>query len=205
VDGGLVRSVGDIYSLTLDRLLALERMGQKSAQKILDNIERSKARPLPRVLNGLGIPFVGERTAQILADTFGNIDDIADASEEKLQEAEEVGPKVARAIREFFAEERNRGLVKQLRAAGLQFEQEVRRKMSGPLDGKVFVLTGTFPNLTREEAKSRIEAAGGKVTASVSKKTDYVVAGEEAGSKLDKARALEIAVIGERELLQMIG
>jgi DNA ligase (NAD+) len=205
VDGGLVRSVGDIYSLTLDRLLALERMGQKSAQKILDNIERSKARPLPRVLNGLGIPFVGERTAQILADTFGNIDDIADASEEKLQEAEEVGPKVARAIREFFAEARNRGLVKQLRAAGLQFEQEVRRKMSGPLDGKVFVLTGTFPNLTREEAKSRIEAAGGKVTASVSKKTDYVVAGEEAGSKLDKARALEIAVIGERELLQMIG
>jgi DNA ligase (NAD+) len=205
VDGGIVRSVGDIYSLTLDRLLGLERMGQKSAQKILDNIERSKARPLPRVLNGLGIPFVGERTAQILADTFGNIDAIADASEEKLQEAEEVGPKVARAIREFFAEERNRSLVKQLRAAGLQFEQEVKKKAGGPLEGKVFVLTGTFPNLTREDAKSRIEAAGGKVTGSVSKKTDYVVAGEEAGSKLDKARALEIAVIGERELLQMIG
>ena len=205
VDGGHVRSVGDIYSLTLDRLLALERMGQKSAQKILDNIERSKARPLPRVLNGLGIPFVGERTAQILADTFGNINAIADASEEKLQEAEEVGPKVARAIREFFAEERNRSLVKQLRAAGLQFEQEVKKKAGGPLEGKVFVLTGTFPSLTREEAKSRIEAAGGKVTGSVSKKTDYVVAGEEAGSKLDKARALEIAVIGERELLQMIG
>jgi DNA ligase (NAD+) len=205
VDGGHVRSVGDIYGLTLDRLLALERMGQKSARKILDNIERSKERPLPRVLNGLGIPFVGERTAQILADTFGNIDAIAYASEERLQEAEEVGPKVARAIREFFAEERNRGLVKQLRAAGLQFEQEVCRKSSGPLEGKVFVLTGTFPNLTREDAKSRIEAAGGKVTGSVSKKTDYVVAGEEAGSKLDKARALEIAVIGERELLQMIG
>jgi DNA ligase (NAD+) len=148
---------------------------------------------------------VGERTAQILADTFGNIDAIADASEEKLQEAEEVGPKVARAIREFFAEERNRSLVKQLRAAGLQFEQEVKKKAGGPLEGKVFVLTGTFPNLTREDAKSRIEAAGGKVTGSVSKKTDYVVAGEEAGSKLDKARALEIAVIGERELLQMIG
>jgi len=205
VDGGYVRSVGDIYSLTLDRLLALERMGQKSARKILDNIERSKGRPLPRVLNGLGIPFVGERTAQILADTFGNIDVIADASEERLQEAEEVGPKVARAIREFFAEERNRGLVKQLRAAGLEFEQEIRKKASGPLEGKVFVLTGTFPTLTRGEAKSRIEAAGGKVTGSVSKKTDYVVAGEEAGSKLDKARALEIAVIGEHELLQMIG
>jgi DNA ligase (NAD+) len=205
VDGGIVRSVGDIYSLTLDRLLVLERMGQKSAQKILDNIERSKARLLPRVLNGLGIPFVGERTAQILADTFGNIDAIADASEEKLQEAEEVGPKVARAIREFFAEERNRSLVKQLRAAGLQFEQEVRKKAGGPLEGQVFVLTGTFPNLTREEAKSRIEAAGGKVTGSVSKKTDYVVVGEDAGAKLDKARALDIAVIGERELLQMIG
>ncbi len=205
VDSGLVRSVGDIYGITLDQLLALERMGQKSAQKILDNIERSKARPLPRVLNGLGIPFVGERTAQILADHFGSVDAIAAADEEKLQEAEEVGPKVARAIREFFAEERNLGLVKQLREAGLQFQQEIRRKAAGPLQGKIFVLTGSLPTLTREDAKARIEAAGGKVTGSVSKKTDYVVAGEEAGSKLDKARALEVAVIGERELLDMIG
>jgi DNA ligase (NAD+) len=205
VDGGLVHSVGDVYRLTTDQLLALERMGQKSAQKILDNIVRSKAQPLPRVLNGLGIPFVGERTAQILADHFGSVDAIAAADEENLQEADEVGPKVARAIREFFAEERNRSLVEQLRAAGLQFQQEIRRKAAGPLEGKAFVLTGTLPSLTREDAKARIEAAGGKVTGSVSKKTDYVVAGEEAGSKLDKARALGVAVIGENELLDMIG
>ncbi|MGA3027506.1 MAG: NAD-dependent DNA ligase LigA [Bryobacteraceae bacterium] len=205
VDGELVRSVGDIYSLTLDQLLALERMGQKSAQKLLDNVERSKAQPLPRVLNGLGIPFVGERTAQILADTFGSVEAIAAADEDKLQEAQEVGPKVARAIREFFAEERNRSLVEQLRAAGLRFQQEIRRKAGGPLEGRTFVLTGTLPGLTRDDAKARIEAAGGKVTGSVSKKTDYVVAGDEAGSKLDKARALGVAVIGERELLDMIG
>jgi DNA ligase (NAD+) len=205
VDSGRVRSVGDIYGLKIDQLLALERMGQKSAQKILGNIERSKAQPLPRVLNGLGIPFVGERTAQILADTFGSVDAIAAADEEKLQEADEVGPKVAHAIREFFAEERNRSLVEQLRAAGLQFEQQIRRKAGGPLEGKTLVLTGTLPILTREDAKARIEAAGGKVTGSVSKKTDYVVAGDEAGSKLDKARALGVAVIGERELLDMIG
>jgi len=116
-----------------------------------------------------------------------------------------VGPKVARAIREFFAEERNRSLVEQLRAAGLQFQQEIRRKAGGPLKGKTFVLTGTLPGLTREDVKARIEAAGGKVTGSVSKKTDYVVAGAEAGSKLDKARALGVALIGEPELLDMIG
>ena len=205
VDGGLVRSVADVYKLTLDQLVGLERMGQKSAQKILDNIEGSKKQPLPRVLNGLGIPFVGERTAQILADTFGSLDAIAGADEEKLQEAEEVGPKVAHGVHEFFAEPRNRSLVEQLRGAGLQFEHVVRRKAGGPLAGKVFVLTGTLPILTREDAKARIEGAGGKVTGSVSKKTDYVVAGEEAGSKLDKAQALGVAVIGERELLDMIG
>ena len=168
-------------------------------------LRSTKLQPLPRVLNGLGIPFVGERTAQILADYFGSVDAIAAADEQKLQEAEEVGPKVARAIREFFAEERNGSLVEQLRAAGLQFHQEIRRKPAGSLDGKTFVLTGTLPGLTRDDAKSRIEAAGGKVTGSVSRKTDYVVAGEEAGSKLDKARALDVAVIGERELLDMIG
>ena len=205
VDGGHVRSVGDVYGLTLEQLMALERMGQKSAQKIVDNIERSKQRPLPRVLNALGIPFVGERTAQILADTFGSIDAIAAADEDKLQEADEVGPKVARAIHEYFAEERNLKLVEQLREAGLRFTHQIKRREGGPLEGKTFVLTGTLPTLTREDAKARIEAAGGKVTGSVSKKTNFVVAGEEAGSKLDKARALEVVVIGERELLDMIG
>ena len=204
VNRGLVKSVADIYNLTLDQLLELDRMGQKSAEKVLRNIDASRKQPLPRVLNGLGIPFVGERTAQILADTFGGLDAIADADEEKLQEAEEVGPKVSESIRQFFHERRNRELVERLRKAGLMFEHEIKKKPAGPLTGKVFVLTGTLPNLAREDAKARIEAAGGKVTGSVSKKTDYVVAGTDPGSKLDKATSLGVPVIGEPELLTLL-
>ncbi len=205
VDRGLVKSIADIYGLTLDQLLELERMGKKSAQKILDNIAASHARPLPRVLNGLGIPFVGERTAQILADTFGSLDVIASADLDELQRAEEVGPKVAHSITQFFAEPRNRELVERLRAAGLEFSHERKAKPGGALDGLTFVLTGTLPALSREEAKARIEAAGGKVTGSVSKKTDFVVAGEEAGSKLEKARALGVTVLDEAGLLEKLG
>ena len=205
VDRGLVRSVADLYKLNVENLLDLERMGKKSAEKVLANIDASHTRPLARVLNGLGIPFVGERTAQILADTFGGIDVIAAADTETLQQADEVGPKVAASIHDFFAEERNRALVEQLRRAGLTFSQEIRkRKEAGPLTGKTLVLTGTLPNLSREEAKERIEAAGGKVTGSVSKKTDYVVAGEDAGSKLDKARTLGVPVIDEAGLIAML-
>ena len=205
VTRGIVKSVADVYDLTLDQMLELDRMGQKSAEKILRNIDASRKQPLPRVLNGLGIPFVGERTAQILADTFGSLDAIAEADEEKLQEAEEVGPKVSESIRQFFHEKRNRELVERLRQAGLTFEHEIKKKQTaGPLAGKVFVLTGTLPNLSREDAKARIEAAGGKVTGSVSKKTDYVVAGEDPGSKLDKARLLDVPVIGEPELIALL-
>ena len=200
----LVAGVADIYRLTFDQLLGLERMGEKSATKILANIDASKTKPLARVLNGLGIPFVGERTAQILGDTFGSLDAIAGASLELLQEAEEVGPKVAHSIHEYFAEESNRLLIEQLRLAGLQFTQEMRRKAMGPLAGKTFVLTGTMPGLTRDDAKARIEVAGGKVTGSVSKKTHYVVAGEDAGSKLTKAQELGVQVIGEAELLELL-
>lgn len=205
VDQGLVKSVADLYQLTAEQLEGLERMGKKSAAKLIANIDRSRSLPLPRVLNGLGIPFVGERTAVLLADAFGSLDKIAESSEEELQRAEEVGPKVAASIRRFFQEERNRELVERLRAAGLTFTHERRRREGGPLEGRTFVLTGTLPNLTREEAAARIEAAGGKVTGSVSRKTDYVVAGEEAGSKLDKARSLGVPVIGEAELLEMLG
>lgn len=205
VDRGLVKSVADIYGLTLDQLLELERMGKKSAQKILDNISASRGRPLPRVLNGLGIPFVGERTAQILADTFGGMDAIATSNMDELQRAEEVGPKVAHSITQFFAEPRNRELVERLRAAGLEFSHERKVRKGGTLDGLTFVLTGTLPTLTREDAKARIEAAGGKVTGSVSKKTDFVVAGEEAGSKLDKAQALGVPVLNEAQLLEKLG
>src|SRR5580698_6923529 len=205
VSRGIVKSVADIYGLTLKQLLDLERMGQKSAEKVLRNIDASRKQPLPRVLNGLGIPFVGERTAQILAETFGSLDAIAEADEQQLQEAEEVGPKVSESIRQFFHERRNRELVERLRKAGLTFEHAIKKKKTaGPLTGKVFVLTGTLPTITREDAKARIEAAGGKVTGSVSKKTDYVVAGADPGSKLDKANSLAVPVIGEPELLVLL-
>jgi DNA ligase (NAD+) len=205
VDRGLVKSIADLYELKLEQLVELERMGEKSASKILANIERSREKPPARVLWGLGIPFVGERTAQILADTFGSLDRIAEADEETLQQAEEVGPKVARSIYQFFREPHNRELVERLRKAGLRFEQEGGKKPGGPLAGLTFVLTGTLPHLTREQAKARIEAAGGKVAGSVSRKTAYVVAGAEAGSKLEKARELGIPVIDEEKLLEMTG
>jgi DNA ligase (NAD+) len=204
VSRGLVKSVADIYQLTLEQLLELDRMGEKSAEKVLKNIDASRKRPLPRVLNGLGIPFVGERTAQILAETFGSLDTIAQADEEVLQQAEEVGPKVSESILQFFHEPRNRELVERLRKAGLTFEHTMRKKTGGVLAGKTFVITGTLPNLSREEAKARIESAGGKVTGSVSKKTDYVLAGADPGSKLDKANQLGVTVIGEPELLALL-
>jgi DNA ligase (NAD+) len=204
VDKGLVKSVADLYSLTVEKLIELERMGKKSAEKIIANIEASKQRPLPRVIGGLGIAFVGERTAQILADTFLSLDAILASSEDDLQKANEVGPKVAHSIHSFFAEEQNRELVERLRAAGLQFTYEPKRREGGPLDGLTFVITGTLPALSREEAKEKIEQAGGKVTDSVSKKTHYLVAGEKAGSKLDKAAKLGVTVLDEAALLQLI-
>jgi DNA ligase (NAD+) len=205
VDRGLLKSVVDIYGLSVERLLELDRMGKKSAEKLLANINRSRQLPLPRVITALGIRFVGERTAQLLAEHFGSLDVIATASLEELEAAEEVGPKVADSIFQFFREERNRRLVQGLREAGLQFEHQRKRKKAGPLDGLTFVLTGTLPQLTREEAAARVVAAGGKVTDSVSRKTSYVVAGEKAGSKLDKARTLGVKVIDESGLLGMLG
>ncbi|HUQ95821.1 MAG TPA: NAD-dependent DNA ligase LigA [Bryobacteraceae bacterium] len=205
VERGLVKSIADIYDLTLEQLLDLERMGEKSAQKILQNMERSRKQPLPRLLNGLGIAFVGERTAQILAATFGDLDRIAQADAETLQTAEEVGPKVAQSIRSFFHETHNQELVERLRQAGLRFTHAVQRAEGGPLAGKTLVLTGTLAGLSREEAKAKIEAAGGKVTGSVSRKTHYVVAGEDAGSKLDKAKELGVPVLDERQLIELMG
>ena len=205
VDRGLVKSVADLYSLTLPQMLELERMGKKSAEKILANLDQSRQQPMPRVLSGLGIPFVGERTAQQIADAFPSIDELARATELELQRAEEVGPIVARSVRTFFDQPRNQELVERLRAAGLQFTYESRKPKAGPLTGLTVVLTGTLPTLAREDAKARIEAAGGKVSGSVSKKTAYVVAGEEAGSKLDKARDLNIPIIDEAELLRLVG
>lgn len=205
VEKRLVNNIADIYQLTLEQLLDLDRMGEKSASKILANIDASKLRPVARLISGLGIPFVGERTAQILADSFGGIHALSKASEAQLQAVEEVGPKVSDSIVKFFAEPHNRELIDRLGVAGLQFECEIRNTTSfGPLTGMTFVLTGTLPTLSRDEAKARIEAAGGKVTGSVSKKTSVVVAGADAGSKLDKARELGIEVWNEPRLLESL-
>ncbi|MBL8233220.1 MAG: NAD-dependent DNA ligase LigA [Bryobacterales bacterium] len=205
VDRGMVRSIADLYDLQAEQLAELERMGKKSAEKIWRNIQDSREKGLPRVLNGLGIPFVGERTGQILADTFGDLDRIATADPETLQTANEVGPKVAQSITRFFGDPRNQDLVERLRTAGLKFTHEAKRVEGGPLTGKTFVITGTLPGMTRDEAKAQIEAAGGKVTDSVSKKTHYLVAGEAAGSKLAKAQSLGVPVLDEQALLALIG
>ena len=201
---GLVKNVADLYKLTKDDLLQLERMGEKSAENVLAEIEASKKLPLERVIYGLGIRFVGERTAQFLAEHFGSLDAIMKASAKELEEVNEVGPRIAESIVEFFADEHNRKLVSDLRKAGLTFFGQKKQKGT-KLAGKTFVLTGTLVRHTRDEAKKMIEDAGGRVSGSVSKKTDYVVAGSDAGSKLDKARELGVNVIGEDELERLVG
>src|SRR5271166_4691623 len=196
---GLVKNVADIYKLTKKDLLSLERMGDKSAQNILDEIENSKKLPLERVIYGLGIRMVGERTAQFLAEHFGSMEALEHASVEELQNVDEVGPRIAESIVEFFSNAANRKLVDRLPEAGLTMRGQ-KKQRGTKLAGKTFVLTGTLAHFTRDEAKKMIEDAGGKVTGSVSKKTDYVVAGADAGSKLDKAKDLGVAVISEKEL-----
>ena len=203
MERGLVKNVADIYLLTKKDLLSLERFADKSAQNILDEIELSKKLPLERVIYGLGIRFVGERTAQFLAEHFGSMEALENASPEQLQEVNEVGPRIAESIAEFFSIAANRKLVNRLREAGLTLTG--RKKQRGSkLAGKIFVLTGTLAHFSRDEAKKMIEDAGGKVTGSVSKKTDYVIAGTDAGSKLDQARNLGVNVIGENEMEKLL-
>jgi DNA ligase (NAD+) len=203
LERGLVHSVADLYSLTEEQLVSLERFAEKSARTLLSEIENSKRAGLARVLMGLGIRFVGERTAELLAEEFGSMDAIMTASAEELERVEEVGPRISEAILEFFSRPANRELVKRLGKAGVVMTAE-KKQRSDQLAGLTFVLTGTLPNMTREDAKEKIEAAGGKTAGSVSKKTSYVVAGEEAGSKLDKARELKVPVIDEAGLLKML-
>jgi DNA ligase (NAD+) len=203
-DRGMVKNVADIYRLSKADLLSLERMGEKSAQNVLKEVEASKKLPLERVIFGLGIRFVGERTAQFLAEHFGSMDALMNASQEELEEVNEVGPRIAESIREFFDEPRNRELVKRLREAGLTFAGR-KRERGTKLAGKTFVLTGTLVKYTRDEAKKLIEDAGGRVSGSVSKKTDYVVAGSDAGSKLDKAKELGVTVLEEKEMEKLVG
>jgi len=207
VDGGIVRTLPDLYKLGVAKLAALERMGDKSAANLVDALDKSKRTTLQRFLYGLGIRHVGESTARDLAKHFGQLDRILDASLEQLLDVPDVGPTVAQSIRTFFDQPHNREVVEQLRAAGLHWPEHAGAQADTgpkPLAGKTFVLTGTLPTWSRDEAKALIEAAGGKVSGSVSKKTDYVVAGEEAGSKLDKARELDVAVLDEAGLRALL-
>jgi DNA ligase (NAD+) len=198
VDAGLVKTLPDLYRLGLTALLALERMADKSAQNILGALEKSKQTTLPRFLFGLGIRHVGEATAKEMARHFGSLERVMDASVDQLLAVNDVGPVVAQSIRTFFDQPHNREVVEQLRACGVTWpEGEPAAQVPQPLAGKTFVLTGTFPTLSREEAKTMLETAGAKVAGSVSKKTDYVVAGAEAGSKLTKAQELGVAVLDE--------
>jgi DNA ligase (NAD+) len=200
-DSGLVKDIADIYELTKDKLLTLERIGDKSAENLLGEIEESRKLPLERVIYGLGIRFVGERTAEFLSEHFGSMDALMNASQEELQAVNEVGPRIAASIHEFFAEPRNRKLVERLRKY-LTFTGKKRQRGTA-LAGKTFVLTGTLENYSRDAAKKLIEDAGGKVSGSVSKKTDYVVAGDDPGSKLEKARELGVKVIDEKQMKEL--
>jgi len=207
VGAGLVQDVADLYSLSLEPVANLERMGEKSARNFLDGIEQSKKRDMWRVLFGLGILHVGTGVAKALGRYFASLDDVFAAGLNQLLECEDIGEVIAQSIMQWHGDPRNRKLLERLRKADVNFHSELYqpRARAGPLAGKTFVLTGTLPNLKREEATAKIEAAGGKVSGSVSKKTDYVVAGEEAGSKLEKAQKLGVKLINEAELLRLCG
>jgi len=207
VDGGLIRTLPELYTLGLAKLAALDRMAEKSAANLLAGLQKSKQTTLARFLYALGIRQVGETTAKDLVRHFGNLDRLMAASVEQLLEVNDVGPIVAASIRTFFDQPHNVEVVEQLRAAGIHWPETdgvVSDDGPKPLAGKTLVLTGTLPTLGREDAKALIEAAGGKVSGSVSKKTHYVVAGEEAGSKLDKARELGVTVLDEAGLKALL-
>ena len=206
IESGLVKSYADVYHLTAEGLEGLERMGKKSAAKVVKEIEKSRSNDVWRLLYALGIRHVGERGAQVLADHFGSIDAIQAASRDELERAREIGPVLAEAVRSWFDEPSNRELIDRLRAAGLKMVGTPKPKPSGPqpLAGQVFVITGTLASLSREDAQAKLESLGAKVTNSVSKKTKYLVVGSEAGSKLEKARALGVETLDEDAFLRLI-
>jgi DNA ligase (NAD+) len=205
VDANIIRTLPDLYKLGLTALANLDRMADKSAMNLLDALEKSKQTTLQRFVFGLGIRHVGEATAKALARHFGKLDAIMDATEEQLVGVSDVGPIVAKSLRTFFDQPHNREVVEQLRACGVTWQEgEPAAVTPKPLTGQTFVITGTLPTLSRDQAKDMLEAAGAKVAGSVSKKTDYLLAGADAGSKLDKARELGVAVIDEVVLLDML-
>ncbi len=207
VDSKLVKDVADLYSLTVEQLASLERMAEKSATNVVTAIAESKNRELWRLIHGLGILHVGEGGAHKLADHFCDLDKLASASVEGLQEAEDVGPVMAEAIHEFFHNPRNLEVIKRLKSAGIHPVQNPKSKIqnqTGPFAGKTVVVTGTLEKFSRDEAKEALRKAGANVTDSVSKKTDYLIVGEDAGSKLDKARALGVKTLSEADLVRML-
>src|SRR5437899_2456122 len=205
VDKGLVKDVADLYALKLEDVAALGRMGEKSAKNLLDEFEASRKNSLARLIKGLGIRFVGERTAQLLAEHFSSLEELAAAKEEELEQVPEVGPKVAASIVEFFSEPANRQLVKKLYKAGVRPTAEKRQVKSDKFAGKSFVFTGALANRTREEAGAIVVEHGGKVSGSVSKKTDYVVVGTDPGSKYEKAKELGVTILSESEFEKLLG
>jgi DNA ligase (NAD+) len=206
LEAGLIKDAADIYTLKdkKEELLALERKADKSVDNLLGAIEKSKTQPLWRLIYGLGIRFVGARTAKLLADRFGSLDEIMSVDQAQLEAVPEVGPKIAESVVDFFSLESTQGLMDRLRRAGVAFTQEKSDTSAKPLSDKTFVLTGTLPNYSREEAARMIEEAGGRVSGSVSKNTDYVVAGDKAGSKLEKAVKLGVTVLDEESFIEML-
>ncbi len=204
IEQGYVESVADFYSLTHDQIAGLERMADKSAQNTIEAIQASKAQPLEKVLQGLGIRFVGKTVARDIAQHMGSMQAIMTASQDELIAIPSIGPRIVESLQAFFAREANQKLIQRLQEAGLTLTQEARETTSTLFEGMTFVLTGTLPTLTRTQAAERIEEHGGTVSSSVSKKTSVVLAGESAGSKLDKARAWGIQIMDEAEFLRMI-
>lgn len=204
VTQGLIQNYADLYTLSFDALSNLERMGEKSAQNLLESLEASKKRPFDKVLFALGIRFVGATVAKDLARHFGSIDSIIKANFEELTAVDSIGPRIAESVIEFFSKEENLELVNRLKFAGLSFEFAQTEKKESALTGKTVVLTGTLPTLKREQATAIIESQGGKVSSSVSKKTDFVLAGEQAGSKLEKARQLGVTILTEQDFINII-
>jgi DNA ligase (NAD+) len=203
---GLVASYADVYRLTQERLEQVERLGKKSAANLIGQIERSKSRDLWRLIYGLGIRHVGERGAQALAGAFGSMDALRSASKEQLQAVPDIGPVVAQAVHDYFAQKANQTLIDELEAAGLKMDAPLASAaVPGPLSGKTLVLTGTLSTMSRESATEAIQAMGGKVSGSVSRKTDFVVAGVDPGSKLAKAETLGVAVLDEPGLRRLLG
>ena len=202
---GLITNFADLYSLRKENLIPLERMAEKSAQNLIDAIEKSKTQPLERVIYALGIRFVGKTVAKDLAEHFGTLDLLMSTGIEEMTAIDSIGPKIAGSVHAFFSNEQNVNLIKRLKEAGISFQQNKTVAISSSLEGKTFVLTGTLPSYTRNEVKALIDKHGGSTSSSVSKNTDFLLTGDSAGSKLEKAKKLNINILSEDDFKSMIG